>query len=332
MKKIAYVVALGLALSAHADQKTGQPLFNIAEAAPSVAKVEAPAQADKAPDMQKAPKQSAETQTKQAAPLFSVSNEALDAADKANQDKLVVQKKSATPKKPAAEKPAPTPQSQPAAADKRVAVSLQPERAAEKALEAENKAHEETALFKVASYYEADEMGDSDDAVRKIDFSKPQGQQLPSDVARRKAVEKKVVAERAIAGSKAIRLAAPAVPKKQKGSYSYVVRGKRYQTLASSENFVQEGAASWYGPGFHGRKTASGEIYDMHKLTAAHKRLPLGTKLEVTSKRTGKSVVVTVNDRGPFHGNRILDLSHAAASQLGLVNAGVGEVTIRAIK
>lgn len=184
----------------------------------------------------------------------------------------------------------------------------------------------ESALFKIASYYEADEMGDSDDAVRKIDFSKPQGQQLPSELA-------------AISNSKAIQRAAPLASAKtkssgktRKGSYSYVVRGKRYQTLASSDDFVQEGSASWYGPGFHGKKTASGEIYDMHKMTAAHKRLPLGTKLEVTNKRTGKTVVVTVNDRGPFHGNRILDLSHAAASQLGVLKSGVADVTIRAIK
>lgn len=188
----------------------------------------------------------------------------------------------------------------------------------------------ESALFKIANYYEADEMGDSDDAVRKIDFSKPQGQQLPSELA-------------AISNSKAIQRAAPLASantsaktkssgKTRKGSYSYVVRGKRYQTLASSDDFVQEGPASWYGPGFHGKKTASGEIYDMHKMTAAHKRLPLGTKLEVTNKRTGKTVVVTVNDRGPFHGNRILDLSHAAASQLGVLKSGVADVTIRAIK
>lgn len=182
----------------------------------------------------------------------------------------------------------------------------------------------ESTLFKIASYYEADEMGDSDDAVRKIDFSKPQEQQLPGDLAGR----------RAIADSRAIQLAAPSSSKRgsKKGSYSYVVRGKRYQTLASSDDFVQEGPASWYGPGFHGKKTASGEIYDMHKMTAAHKRLPLGTKLEVTNQRTGKTIIVTVNDRGPFHGNRIIDLSHAAASQLGVLRSGVANVTIRAIK
>ncbi|MDO4777465.1 MAG: septal ring lytic transglycosylase RlpA family protein [Cardiobacteriaceae bacterium] len=184
----------------------------------------------------------------------------------------------------------------------------------------------ESTLFKIASYYEADEMGDSDDAVRKIDLSKPQGKpQLLADVSGR----------RAIADSKAIQRAAPVSKKRsggKKGSYSYVVRGKRYQTLASSDDFVQEGPASWYGPGFHGKKTASGEIYDMHKMTAAHKRLPLGTKLEVTNKRTGKSIIVTVNDRGPFHGNRIIDLSHAAASKLGVLKSGVANVTIRAIK
>jgi rare lipoprotein A len=76
------------------------------------------------------------------------------------------------------------------------------------------------------------------------------------------------------------------------------------------------GIASWYGGKFQGRKTASGEIYDMNKLTAAHKHLKLGTKLKVTNKRNGKSVIVKINDRGPFVGNRVLDLSRAAAKKL----------------
>ena len=86
------------------------------------------------------------------------------------------------------------------------------------------------------------------------------------------------------------------------------------------------GQASWYGPGFHGRKTASGERYNMNALSAAHRTLPFGTKLKVTCATTGKSVVVKVNDRGPFHGNRVLDLSYGAAKALGTVGKGVSKV------
>lgn len=86
--------------------------------------------------------------------------------------------------------------------------------------------------------------------------------------------------------------------------------------------------ASWYGPGFHGRKTANGEKYNMHAYTAAHRYLPFGTKLKVTCTTTGKSVIVRVNDRGPFHGNRALDLSKAAAQSIGLIDRGVDKVKI----
>lgn len=111
---------------------------------------------------------------------------------------------------------------------------------------------------------------------------------------------------------------------------SYTVRGKTYRTLSSRQigTFHQKGPASWYGPGFHGRKTASGEIYDMYAMTAAHKRLPLGTKVKVTNLDNGKSVVVRINDRGPFHGNRILDLSKAAAGKIGAIEKGVAPVSI----
>lgn len=115
-------------------------------------------------------------------------------------------------------------------------------------------------------------------------------------------------------------------------SVTYTVRGRTYQTLASSKGFAQEGKASWYGPGFHGRKTASGERFNMHDLTAAHKELPLGSRVLVTNKRTGKSVVVRINDRGPFHSNRVIDLSRGAAKELGILGSGVGDVSIRALK
>ncbi len=85
--------------------------------------------------------------------------------------------------------------------------------------------------------------------------------------------------------------------------------------------FFQEGLAVWYGPGFHGRRTASGEVYDMHALTAAHPSLPFGTRVRVTNLRNGKSVVVRINDRGPFGGRFIIDLSYAAAKAIGALSA-----------
>jgi rare lipoprotein A len=89
------------------------------------------------------------------------------------------------------------------------------------------------------------------------------------------------------------------------------------------------GLASWYADHFHGRRTASGEPYSRYEMTAAHRDLPLGTLLHVSNPETGIGVVVRVNDRGPFHGNRVLDVSRAAASALGLITAGVGQVDIR---
>ena len=86
------------------------------------------------------------------------------------------------------------------------------------------------------------------------------------------------------------------------------------------------GSASFYGPGFHGRKTASGEVFNQNALTAAHRTLPFGTKLRVTCTATGRSVVVRVNDRGPFHGNRVLDLSLGSAKAIGMIEKGVTNV------
>lgn len=91
---------------------------------------------------------------------------------------------------------------------------------------------------------------------------------------------------------------------------------------------AQCGKASWYGPGFHGRSTASGERFNQSNMTAAHKSLPFGTKLRVTNKRNGKSVVVRINDRGPFVRGRVLDLSKGAASQIGMVRSGSAAVCI----
>ncbi len=113
---------------------------------------------------------------------------------------------------------------------------------------------------------------------------------------------------------------------------SYVVFGKRYHVLDSSRGFVEKGVASWYGTKFHGRRTSSGETYDMYALSAAHKRLPLPSYVRVTNLENGRHIVVRVNDRGPFHGNRVIDLSYAAAAKLGIVKKGTAWVEVRALQ
>ena len=112
---------------------------------------------------------------------------------------------------------------------------------------------------------------------------------------------------------------------------SYEVFGKRYYTLKSSQGFKERGIASWYGNKFHGRKTSSGEKYDMYAMTAAHKTLPLPTYAEVTNLENGRQIIVKVNDRGPFRHNRIIDLSYVAAKKLGITRKGTGLVEVRAI-
>jgi len=111
----------------------------------------------------------------------------------------------------------------------------------------------------------------------------------------------------------------------------YEVFGKKYVPLASVQPFSQRGVASWYGKKFHGQKTSSGETYDMYKMTAAHPTLPIPSYARVTNLSNGRSVVVRVNDRGPFHNNRIMDLSYAAAYKLGYIGAGSAQVQIDAI-
>lgn len=122
-------------------------------------------------------------------------------------------------------------------------------------------------------------------------------------------------------------------PKSRYGNMdSYEVFGKRYYTKDSSDGYVAHGKASWYGTKFHGARTSSGETYDMYEMTAAHTTLPLPTYARVTNTNNGKSVIVKINDRGPFHSDRIIDLSYAAASRIGIVNQGVGHVKVEAIK
>lgn len=112
---------------------------------------------------------------------------------------------------------------------------------------------------------------------------------------------------------------------------SYTVRGKTYQVRNSSEGYVKRGKASWYGTKFQGRRTSSGIPYDMYQMTAAHKTLPLPTYVEVENLDNGKTVIVKVNDRGPFHAGRIIDLSYVAALKLDIVKTGTGNVEVRTI-
>ena len=111
----------------------------------------------------------------------------------------------------------------------------------------------------------------------------------------------------------------------------YTVLGRTYEVLPSSRGYVERGLASWYGTKFHGRLTSSREPYDMYAMTAAHKTLPLPTFARVTNLENGRSVVVRVNDRGPFHDGRIIDLSYSAAIKLGIQARGTGRVEVRAI-
>ena len=104
------------------------------------------------------------------------------------------------------------------------------------------------------------------------------------------------------------------------------------QAHIATGNAFQRGTASWYGPGFHGRRTASGERFNPQAMTAAHRTLPLGTRLRVTNKANGRSVVVRINDRGPFAKNRLIDLSLGAARELQMVRAGTAKVTLERLR
>lgn len=128
---------------------------------------------------------------------------------------------------------------------------------------------------------------------------------------------------------------ADAIPRKEKksrgGNKNYRVLGKNYRVLDSSKGYKQRGIASWYGKKFHGHRTSNGEVYDMYQMSAAHKSLPLPTFVRVTHLKNGRSVVLRVNDRGPFHRNRLIDLSYVAAKKLGITATGTGLVEVEAI-
>ncbi|WP_457944792.1 septal ring lytic transglycosylase RlpA family protein [Vreelandella alkaliphila] len=113
---------------------------------------------------------------------------------------------------------------------------------------------------------------------------------------------------------------------------TYEVWGETYHVLPDATGYVKQGTASWYGEKFHGYATSNGEIYDMYKMSAAHRSLPLPTFARVTSLDSGQSVIVRVNDRGPFHSDREIDLSYAAAARLGFLDNGTGAVRVEAIE
>jgi len=120
-------------------------------------------------------------------------------------------------------------------------------------------------------------------------------------------------------------------PSKYGNPESYEVYGKTYYVLDSAEGFSQKGIASWYGNKFHGRRTSSGEEYDMYAMTAAHKTLPIPAYVAVKNLDNGREAIVRVNDRGPFHEGRIIDLSYAAATKLGVAQTGTANVEIRVV-
>lgn len=117
----------------------------------------------------------------------------------------------------------------------------------------------------------------------------------------------------------------------KRGTKPYTVLGKTYYPLQSAAGFRETGVASWYGPNFHGKKTANGETYNMYAMTAAHKILPLGTVVRVSHLNNGKNIIVRVNDRGPFVDDRIIDLSYTAAKQLDMIGTGTARVQIIAL-
>ncbi len=108
----------------------------------------------------------------------------------------------------------------------------------------------------------------------------------------------------------------------------YTVHGKRYYPTVVEVGEIMRGRASWYGPNFHGKKTSNGETYNMHSMTAAHKTLPMNTIVRTTNNNNGKSVVVRINDRGPFVESRIIDLSKEAARRIGMLGTGTAPVTV----
>ena len=120
-------------------------------------------------------------------------------------------------------------------------------------------------------------------------------------------------------------------PYSRQGNRNYTVLGKSYQVLDSGKGFKEQGHASWYGSKFHGHLTSNGETYDMYTMSAAHKNLPLPSYVKVTNLDNNKQIIVRVNDRGPFHHGRVIDLSYAAAYHLGMLARGTAKVAIETV-
>ena len=120
-------------------------------------------------------------------------------------------------------------------------------------------------------------------------------------------------------------------PYRPANSKPYSVLGKRYYPLKTGKGYSEEGIASWYGQKFHGHLTANGETYDMFTMSAAHKTLPLPSFVRVTNLLNGRQAVVRVNDRGPFHNNRVIDLSFAAAMKLDVISTGTAKVKVEVV-
>ncbi|MGB0466098.1 MAG: septal ring lytic transglycosylase RlpA family protein [Pontibacterium sp.] len=127
--------------------------------------------------------------------------------------------------------------------------------------------------------------------------------------------------------------AVPRVEKKSRGGNKspYRVLGKTYYVLESAAGYKEQGGASWYGKKFHGHTTSNGEVYDMYAMTAAHKSLPLPAYVRVTNLTNDRQVIVRVNDRGPFHPGRIIDLSYAAAAKLDMLRSGTARVEVEVL-
>lgn len=121
-------------------------------------------------------------------------------------------------------------------------------------------------------------------------------------------------------------------PYSRAGNKDYTVRGQSYQVIKNPDTYAEAGMASWYGKKFHGHQTSNGEIYDMFSMSAAHKTLPLPSYVEVENTANGKKAIVRVNDRGPFHEGRIIDLSYAAASKLDMLKTGTAPVKVTLLK
>ena len=121
-------------------------------------------------------------------------------------------------------------------------------------------------------------------------------------------------------------------PRSRGGNFTpYTVLGKTYRVMKSSKGYKEKGGASWYGTKFHGRLTSNGERYNMYAMTAAHKSLPIPTYVKVKNLENGREIIVRVNDRGPFHEGRIIDLSYAAATKIGMLKKGTARVEVEAI-